>query len=190
VEAQRSVSVETAGDSGALLALNPARDEDDGLDLPGDNYVETQDGTLSINIGDDSSDNGLNQNARTRFDNLVLVTNNGSQTIDSLTVEFSSVPNAISNNAGADETFNFPVANTDGDEITEGPELAVNGGSTSSPVELLDTNVTPESLEAGKSIVFGLEIDLINGGNGNNNLPDGGNYTLTIEAEAEADDSS
>ena len=182
VTAERTVNVETTGDASAFLGLQPAR-ADDQLDLEGDDYAEITDGTLQINIGNSDGGSGLNRNAITRFDNLVLVSNNGSQAVESFTVEFTTVPSEISDNAGADETFNFPVANTDGDEITEGPELAVNGGSTSSPVELLDTDVTPETLNSGDSIVFGLEIDLQNGGNGNNNLPSGGSYELTLNAE-------
>jgi hypothetical protein len=182
VSAERDVTVETAGDASALLQLRPA---DNVLDSGGSEIASITDGTLQITIGGES-DAGLNQNAITRFDHVVVVTNNGTQDVESLTVEFTQFPDEISsdNGAGVDETFNFPVAEVDDGEIENGTELAVDGGSTGSPVELLDTDATPDTLSAGGAIAFGLEIDLLNGGNGNNNLPSDQDYTLTIEAEA------
>ena len=61
VEAERTVSVETAGDANAFLALAPADRDGDGNNA----YVEETDGTIQINL-DGSNDGyveGLNQRA-------------------------------------------------------------------------------------------------------------------------------
>ena len=177
VEAERTVTVETAGDADAFLGLEPARNA---LGLGGDDFVEQTDGTVEISIGDGEND-GLNQNARTVFNHLVLVSNQGTQDVDSITLEFTDFPDegadAIND---IDNTFNFPVSDTDGDNITDGPETI----GTDSPVNILDTGSTPATLTPGNAVVFGLEIDLLVGGNDDNDLPDGGEYTLTIEANA------
>ena len=67
VEAQRSVTVETAGDADAFLGLEPAANED---------YVQiNEDGLLEIDIS------GLNGRAVTTFDPLFTMINNGTQTV-------------------------------------------------------------------------------------------------------------
>ena len=77
VEAQRDVTVETAGDADAFLGLVPARGEL--IDVGGEDLAVENDGLLEIAIG--AGDNeGLNQNARTVFNHLVLVQNNGTRT--------------------------------------------------------------------------------------------------------------
>ena len=73
VEAERTVSVETAGDSSALLALTPADDD----------YVSETDGTVEVQLdGNAPNADGVNQNAVTTFDELVEVTNQGTQNVD------------------------------------------------------------------------------------------------------------
>ena len=184
VEAQRDVTVETTGDADAFLGLEPARDA---LGLDGEDFVEETDGTVEIQIDDSNDDEdtgaGLNQNAITTFNHLVYVTNQGTQEVDSLTLEFTDVDDDI-NDEG--DTFNFPVAevgDVGGDElgITDGPETIEYDGSE---LEILDTAATPGTLSPGDGVVFGLEINLIDGGDGDNDLPDEGDYTLTIEANA------
>ena len=168
VTAERTVSVETAGDGSAFLALAPARDDDNFVTAPSD-------GTIEINLdGTDSqtgSNGGLNQNAETVFRNLVTITNNGTQEITSLTLTMavSSASNVV-----ADDTFEFTVSPSDGNS-NQG--TVSNGGNI-----LTGNNSIPGTLGSGSSINFGMIIDLINGGAGND-LPDGAAYTLTIEAQ-------
>jgi hypothetical protein len=70
IGAQRSVTVETAGDAGANLGIEPFEDS------PNDNYVNAPDnGTVEINV------DSANENAITSIDRLLQVTNNGSQEI-------------------------------------------------------------------------------------------------------------
>jgi hypothetical protein len=85
VQAERTVNVSTAGDASAFLALSPARNDnsyvvDTSAQNTGDTIEIQLDGTDSNNGNAD----GLNQNARTRFENLVDVTNNGTQDVESL----------------------------------------------------------------------------------------------------------
>lgn len=163
VEAQRTVSVETAGDANALLGLSPAERGDGG-----NAYVEQSDGTIAINLdGNDEGADGLNQNAITTFQNLVQVTNQGTQTVESITLDFVESPDDVDPAA----TFSFPV-NDDGDQTT------VDNGSN-----ILTGNDVSGSLDPGSAINFGLEIDLIDGGD-ENDLPDDGDYTLEITAES------
>ena len=170
VEAQRTVSVETAGDANALLSLRPA--DRGGEDRDENEYVdEPSDGTIEINLdGNDQGADGLNQEAITTFRNLVQVTNQGSQTVDSIELEFTETPDDVT----ASDTFRFPVDEADDD----GEDIVGNGENI-----LTDDNDIPDSLGPGEAVDFGLEIDLIGGGDGND-LPDDGDYTLEITAES------
>ena len=177
VEAQRTVSVETAGDAEALLGLTPA--DRGGEDADDNAYVEQEDGTISINLdgNDDQDADGLNQNARTTFRNLVQVTNQGTQTVDTLGLEFTDAPDDITLSA----TFSLPVdeEDDDGEDMVAHPEDDDGAANI-----LTGENDIPSSLEPGDAVDFGLQIDLIDGGNDDNDLPDDGEYTLTITAES------
>lgn len=171
VEAQRTVTVETAGDADAFLAFSPARDDEAFVNI-------TEDGLVEINIDDDASDDpdvgaGLNQRAITTFRNLVEVQNQGTQTIESLTLEFTEAPGAVD----PDETFRFPVDEVGGD----GQDMVDNGDDI-----LTGDDGIPSELSPGEAINFGLEVDLIDGGD-DQDLPEDGEYTVTITAEAEDD---
>lgn len=164
VEAERTVSVETAGDADAFLAFEDERGDGE--------FVEDTDGTIEINL-DSSSEGaeGLNQNAITTFRNLVRVTNNGTQTVNELTLEFTE------SEVDADDTFEFPVDEADG----SGTDDVAHDGAVNI---LTGNNDIPDELGPGDAVIFGLTVDLINGGD-DNDLPDEGDYTLTITAEAD-----
>ena len=88
VSADRSLSIQTSGDAGAFLSITRATSG--GSTTPNaEEYVEgDQDtGTLSLDFtnADDtpnSNASGINKNATTVFDNLLDVTNNGSQEVN------------------------------------------------------------------------------------------------------------
>lgn len=165
VEAQRTVNIETTDDANAFLALTAAREDD--------NFVSETDGTIEINLdGSEGDASGLNRNAITTFRNLVTITNNGTQTVTSLTLEFITTPDDVP----ADETFRFTVSPADGNDSQA---VIDNGGDI-----LSDDADVIEELEAGEPINFGLEIDLIDGGDGDA-LPEDGSYTLQIDAQTE-----
>ncbi len=76
VQAERTVNVETAGDSGAFLGLEPAKDNT-GTQYPNaDDYAEiNNDDLLEVTIPD------VNLNAITHIDKVFQVTNNGTQPV-------------------------------------------------------------------------------------------------------------
>ena len=163
VEAERTVSVETAGDADAFLALE---------DASGGEYVDEQDGTIAINLdGNPEGAQGLNQNARTVLRNLVTVTNQGTQTVDSVELEFTETAGDVV----ANDTFSFPVDNAEDDSEGE-----VNNGENI----LTGDDGIPGELTPGDAVNFGLEINLLEGGDPVGDLPEDGNYTLTITANA------
>ena len=164
VEAERTVSVETAGDADAFLALTDARGDEE--------YVVEEGGTIAINLdGNSEGAQGLNQDARTVLRNLVTVTNQGTQTVDSVELEFTETAGDVD----ASETFSFPVDSDEDDSEGE----ADNGENI-----LTGSDGIPGELTPGDAVNFGLEIDLLIGGDPQGELPEGGEYTLTITAEA------
>lgn len=166
VEAERSVTVETAEDADAFLALEPAdRDVADGE--PDNAFVEEVDGTIEITFGDDdgASGGGLNLNARTVFEELVDIRNQGTQDGVALGVAFTDdSDDDIANNVG------FRLDGPDG-------ELELEPGET--PVEPQETqNVA--ALDPGQEATLGFEFDLIDE---NVNVDE---FDLTLEITAES----
>lgn len=79
VEAERTVTVETAGDADAFLGITPFPGS------PNDDYVTvSESGAVEITItseGTDAAGGGVNENAVTAIDRLLEVTNNGTQRV-------------------------------------------------------------------------------------------------------------
>lgn len=76
VSANRSIDVTTADDNNALLAIE-ADDTPNATE-----YVDTSGGTVSLDFTNtDSGGSGVNQNAVTVFDDLLNVTNQGTQAV-------------------------------------------------------------------------------------------------------------
>ena len=167
VEAQRSVNIQTTGDANAFLAMRPARDDDAFVSNTSNNTIEVNlDGTDSNN----GNASGLNKNARTRFEDLVLLANNGTQDV-----------NAV--NLSVEET-----ALSDGDDSTDHEEafkITTEDDSTldplsGTPVEILENSDT-DPLTPGDTVVFGIEIDLLD--SDINEIDSNAAFTLTIEAQ-------
>jgi hypothetical protein len=77
VEAERTVTVETAGDADAFLGITPFPDS-----ANADYVTAPEDGTVEIDItGESTSGKGVNENAITAIDRLLEVTNNGTQEV-------------------------------------------------------------------------------------------------------------
>lgn len=188
VTAERSVSVQTAGDPDALLGLEPADrsgfnppgegdgpaggppgDPNPGGDPPpfnNDNpYVETVNGVIQIDLG------SLNPGAVLTFRNLVRVTNQGTEPVTTLSVEFTETPDSIDPSA----TFDFPVDDVDSD----GQDIVDSGDI------LTGENGIPSQLSTGEAVIFGIKVDLQNGGRADNTLPNDGTYTLTVTAQTD-----
>ena len=73
VEAERTVNVETAGDASAFLGLEVDDDYDSGSD------------TVQFDLS-----GGLNLDALTKWEPMLIVSNNGTQDVDSISFEFTS----------------------------------------------------------------------------------------------------
>lgn len=86
VEAERTVAVETTGDAGALLQLQPATD-DNGNELPNAQYARMTDGTLQLDFTDGNGDivgggEGFNIRAETGVSKVFEVRNQGTQEVE------------------------------------------------------------------------------------------------------------
>ena len=160
VEADRTVSVETTGDASALLALTPA-DHDDDQSTDDNPYVTgSDDGQIQINLdgsieGEETNATGLNENAKTVFNELVAITNNGTEAVDSLSF-------SISTDGGADASLLSVIY--DGSPVSN------------------DTDVLDSPINAGDDVTFGLEVDLL-GDSTSDDLD--AEFTLTITAESD-----
>ena len=172
VEAERTVSVETAGDADAFLGLEDARGDGE--------YVEADNGTIQINLdGNTEGAEGLNQNADTTFRELVEVTNQGTQTVETINLEMFTPDgeNTGADNDVGDQTFWFPI-----DEVEGGGQDLIGNND-----DILGQGDTPDQLAPGDAINFGIEVRLTEDelhGDGDGDLPNG-DYTLSITAEAE-----
>ena len=77
VEAERTVTVETAGDADAFLGITPFPNS-----ANADYVTAPEDGTVEIDItGEGTPGEGVNENAITAIDRLLEVTNNGTQSV-------------------------------------------------------------------------------------------------------------
>lgn len=177
VEAQRTVTVETAGDSDALLGLAPA-DRDPDEDGTQNEYVtENDDGLIEINLdgNDDQDATGLNRRARTRFDELVDVTNNGTQ--DVATLEFELAVEDTDNNDAHENAFKIVASDDDGTET-------FNPASDTAVDVLSEVEPNGDSgLNVGQTVTLGVEIDLLNV-TAIDAISEDASFTLTVIAES------
>lgn len=176
VTAERTVNVETAGDASAFLGLEPAARNG----TPENPYVEQSDDTVQITLENPDGSNeanatGVNVNAETVFRNLVTITNNGTQDITELELEFIEQGSDLSN-PNLSNTFYFTTSSTDSN-TAEVDQRENNSNILASPTPDDDNVLTP-----GESINFGIVVDLLDGGDSNNSLPDDGSFTLQIRA--------
>ncbi|TKX84016.1 hypothetical protein EXE43_21185 [Halorubrum sp. SS5] len=175
VTAERTVNVETAGDASAFLGLTPAdRDGSGGneyVDSPGDGTIEI---TLVNNDDTDGNASGLNQNAKTVFRNLVTITNNGTQDVETLNLEF--ITGGDLTESELDSVFDFTVSPSGNGN--NGSQSTIDNGDD----VISDSYYSDNSpLSAGESINFGISINLLD--SGVSDLPADGSYTLQITAE-------
>jgi hypothetical protein len=146
VEADRSVDVNTSGDASALLSLDaesPSPNADD--------YVSGSGNEIQINLNTTNSaggGNGINQDALTDVDDLINITNQGSQEVE-VHIVMDEGGSSLSN---LNNSVDFTV---DGS----------SGGATSVP-DTLDRSSTDSgsgssvTLPVGESVTIGIEIDL------------------------------
>ena len=144
VSAERTATVNVAGDESALLALEPT-DGPNGGGTGDDGYARIQNGELEINLaGYNTSASGVNPNATTDVDSVFRITNQGTQEVN-VTISDSG------DNPGAVTFYN-------------GTEAALPGGIESNGV----------ILAPGESVVVSIEVDTNTAGvSANDNLVDG-----------------
>jgi len=150
VQAERSVSVETAGDASALLTLASHGG-------PNGAYASDENtGPIRINLDGTGISNagGLNQNATTIIDNIVDITNNGTRDLTALsfTINVTGTSNDNAHEAALAITTNGATINEGSDN---GQDLL---GPSTAPA------VTDNVLSPGETAPFGLSIDLRNHG--------------------------
>jgi len=180
VQAERTVSVQTAGDASAFLALQPTSNTD--TTDPNGDYASVSGDTSTIEIALDSSvsnASGLNKNARTVIRNIFQVTNNGTQDLNALKIRFTDWPDP-DDSLDLNKTFEFTVDDVGGGNPEKYDHPA---NDATEGVNLLQGN---HDLNTGNAIWVGIIVDLINGGDTGTTdevgLPDG-DYSLEITAE-------
>ena len=165
VEAERSVTVETTGDAEALLALEPAERGDE-TDTDSENaFVEqNEDGLLEITFGDEDgvAGGGLNLNAKTVFEELVDIRNQGTQDGVALGLAFTDDSDDIADYVG------FRI---------DGPDTVVD----LDPGETLEADNSNITLDPGEEATLGFEFDLIDE---TVNIDE---FDLTLEITADSD---
>ena len=140
VSADRSLSIDTAGDANAFLSIEKATDGDGNVYPNAQEYVdEGGNGVLSLDFTDsastDGSASGVNRNAKTIFDNLLDITNNGTQdvvlSVDSdLIASQGGFLGIYAENSQGDSSDNSGLSSADTDQtVTLSPgESATNIG--------------------------------------------------------------
>jgi hypothetical protein len=83
VEADRTLSIETAGDANAFLGFTKADDGSGNVYPNAEEYVDLSSGSqLSLDFTQtDDGGSGINEDAKTTFDNLFDIHNNGTQDV-------------------------------------------------------------------------------------------------------------
>lgn len=130
VEAERSVSMETAGDANAFLSLEVIDEE----------YVDVTDGTIEFDVLGD---------ATTQFEDLVDVRNRGTQTVRSLRFEFDVV-GADQPDSAVEDALKIISGDATIDAVDETNLLVVSDAG----------DAENDELAPGEAIPFGIAIDL------------------------------
>jgi len=148
VEADRTVNVNVAGDSEALVALNV--DSDLGTSTNGE---------VSIDLSSPENASGLNQNALTTFNAALAITNQGADPVD------LTVPSAVSSESSGVTVIQGGQPANNSNEISI--DFILNDGYTiadgdfGSPATDNTTGVSSETaVSAQSTAVYDLEIDL------------------------------
>lgn len=200
VEANRTATVETAGDADALLGIEPYDKSQ--------NLVNTN-GTVEIDI------QNVNKNAITAVDQLLEVTNNGTEKVTvGFVAEYADTEGDFDADSGEVRPYGYTYAANDADDVAfilwaspkqsrmdntyaqVRPELVTTGfeGSTlvdggSSRDEIVDTvggggDENGRKIEPGQSVNVGLVIDTRDETiNQNGGIPDALSDNISLLAE-------
>lgn len=118
VKANRDITVKAAGDASAFLQIKKAEENGD-VTPNADEYVETNDdGVVSMDFSStEAGGSGVNYDATTIFDNLIDITNQGSQKIN-VGVDLSTEPEVLGiyaegEQGNSEDNTGFAVRNYD-----------------------------------------------------------------------------
>lgn len=148
VEADRSVDVEVAGDANAFLGLDRTSDPNSqtyvtGTPSSGEVAFDFSDDNGATDLGD-----GFNPNAVTEVDNLLEVTNQGTQTVH-FYVDVRDID--LSDGDGGQATLQLEAKDSVGASSNEEDNIAEGGGASPTPVDV--------QLGTGDSVVLDLIVD-------------------------------
>ena len=135
VEAERTVSVETAGDAAALLAITAGPDYDDEV-------ITDDDDVFVLDIGGAATGEGgqgVNRRALTEFSGLVQLTNQGTQDVDTITVDVTGDGSDI---LEIQEDFGSDTPLTPGDSTTFGISIDLTDDGPDAVTDEFDINET------------------------------------------------
>ncbi|WP_143420894.1 hypothetical protein [Halorubrum halodurans] len=187
VEAQRTVNVQTTGDASAFLGLSPADRDGSGnneyVQQSGGDDDQTVEITLENPNGTGNNASGLNESAITVFRNLVTVTNNGTQDITSLELQFISEENDNLSASEIDDVFSFTVSPSGYGNNGSQSTIANDPDDDDTGADILGSGTYRDgsALTPGQSINFGIQIDLLD--SGVTEIPADSSFTLQITAE-------
>lgn len=156
VNADRTLSIDVAGDASAFLSISKAKDSNDNVYPNAKEYVEIDDnGEVSLDFTqvedtEDASASGINRNAKSIFDNLLDITNNGTQKVV-LSVESDLI-------ASQDGYLGIYAENSQGDASDNTGLSSVDTGQTTT----LSVGETASNI--GIYIPKGVDFDQVSGG--------------------------
>jgi hypothetical protein len=146
VQADRTATVNVAGDQDALLAFSPVADSDSG----DENYVSYSDGQIQFDI------DGINTNAETNLSLVFEITNNGE---DEVNVWIQDSDLAVSDQGGeGDITF---YAGNDNTAIESDPGVTLGSGDSVKVGIKLDVGEVDDLGTAGTGTQEWLDGDLV-----------------------------
>jgi len=170
VEAQRTVSIDTAGDADAFLGLEVRSDLESSTD---------NNGLIQLDLSSANA-SGLNRQARTVLDKVLLVENNGTQSgVDiGFTVDVTDGDSTlVSGDNGAGEIFKFSE-NTDGNFDPDDADISVSEtplGSGEATAYDLEIELRPDEISNSTASTFATGVN-----DGSNS--DSFDVTVTITA--------
>ena len=135
VSANRDISIETAGDANAFLSISKATDDSGNVYPNAQEYVHgsPSSGTISLDFtqADDTTDataSGVNENSQTIFDNLLDITNNGTQEVkvypdSDLIADQGGFLGVYAEYTQGDDTDNTGFSKSDPDTIKPGESI-------------------------------------------------------------------
>lgn len=143
VQADRTATVDVAGDSSALLGIT--KYSGSGSTANADEYVSTTvDDTIQIEVASDDGGSGVNIDAETDIANLLVLTNQGSQAVGvyiTVTDEASDEPSSSTSGESGMVTFYNTTFGATADGSIQGTANAVK-------------------LDPGESLVVGMKLNV------------------------------